>query len=90
MDARDPGRSRVLAARVEARGILEAGVFEPESLSPLVHLLDELVHAGFAPSAAEVLGQGVGGVGAGGDQGRREEPSPLTLKTSPATRPTLL
>src|SRR5215204_1271591 len=61
-------RARVVAPGVEAHGVLEAGVLQPRRLRPLVHLLDEAVYASLA-STADVFGQGVRGVVAGGDQG---------------------
>ncbi len=69
---RDPGRLSTGHVR-EARRVLEVSVLEPEGRGPLIHLLDEVVHAGLASSAAEALGKGISSVVAGEDKGRREE-----------------
>ena len=58
--------------RVEADGVLEIGVLQPRCSRSLVHLPDEAANAGFA-SAADVFGQGICGVVAGGDQGGHQE-----------------
>jgi hypothetical protein len=58
-----------VAAGVEAGGVLEVGVLQAHRVRLLVHVLDEDAHA----PAAQVLGEGVDGFGAGGDQGRLEE-----------------
>src|ERR671917_115352 len=61
--------TRVVAAGVEAHGVLEARVFETHLLGLLVHHPDEPLHA----PVAYVLGKGVGGVVARGDHGRHQE-----------------
>jgi len=54
-----------VAAVVEAGRVLEVGVLQAHLPGLVVHLADELLDA----SAAEVLGEGVDRVGAGGDEG---------------------
>jgi hypothetical protein len=57
---------------VEADGVLEVGVLQPESPGFLVHPRHECVHAGLSPSA-NVFGKRVSGVVARGDQGRHQQ-----------------
>src|SRR5215208_6240296 len=78
-------RTAVVSPCVKSDRILEVGVLQPRCPRPLVHLLDEAVHASFA---TDVFPRAY--AASSPEEIRVAISSSLTLRGSPVRRPTLL